>query len=60
MSIYNSNNDIDKVVKQARIIAISENHEYFTIEHLLLSMLHERNFNTRLDKMGIAVDQMVE
>jgi ATP-dependent Clp protease ATP-binding subunit ClpA len=60
MSIYNSNNDIDKVVKQARIIATNEHHEYFTIEHLLLSMLHERNFHNRLDKMGIAVDTMVD
>ena len=60
MSTYNSNGDIEKVVKHARTFATQNNHQYFTVEHLLYSMLHEKNFATKLEKTGIEVAQLVE
>ena len=58
--IYSSNGDIDKIVKAAREYARELNHEYFMIEHLLLSLLHEKNFNFLLDSLGIQVDLLIE
>jgi ATP-dependent Clp protease ATP-binding subunit ClpA len=58
MSTYNSNGDIEKVVKYARQLATSNQHEYFTVEHLLYSMLLEKNFANKLDKNGIQVHDM--
>lgn len=60
MSTYNSNGDIEKVVKHARMFATQNHHQYFTVEHLLYSMLHEKNFATRLEKIGIDVSQMTQ
>lgn len=60
MSTYSSNGDIEKVVKYARQIATSNQHEYFTVEHLLYSMLQEKTFASRLDKQGIQVTDMAE
>jgi ATP-dependent Clp protease ATP-binding subunit ClpA len=60
MAVYNSNGDIEKVVKHARQFAQVNNHEYFTVEHLLLSMLHEKNFVNKLNKLNIDLDQLRE
>ena len=43
--IYSSNGDIERIIKAAREYAREANHEYFVVEHLLLSLLHEKNFN---------------
>jgi ATP-dependent Clp protease ATP-binding subunit ClpA len=60
MTTFNSNGDIEKVVKFARHFATENNHEYFTVEHLLLSMLHEKNFLKSLDSMGVQTDDLVQ
>lgn len=60
MSTYNSNGDIEKVVKHARMFATQNHHQYFTVEHLLYSMLHEKNFATKLEKIGIDIGQMTK
>lgn len=57
--IYSSNGDIDKVVKAAREYARELNHEYFMVEHLLHGLVHERNFNSLLDDLGVDVEAMV-
>jgi ATP-dependent Clp protease ATP-binding subunit ClpA len=58
--IYSSNGDIDKIVKAAREYAREFNHEYFMVEHLLLSILHEKNFNGLLDELGIQLEDLIE
>ena len=58
--IYSSNGDIDKVVKAAREYARELNHEYFMVEHLLLSLMHERNFNALLEELGVQVEPLIE
>ena len=58
--IYSSNGDIDKVVKASREYARELNHEYFMVEHLLLGILHERQFNTVLENLGIQIDKLIE
>jgi len=57
--IYSSNGDIEKIIKAAREYAIEANHEYFMVEHLLLSILHEKNFNTLLVDLGVELDSMI-
>ena len=57
--IYSSNGDIDKIVKAAREYARELNHEYFMVEHLLLSLLHEKNFNALLNELGIQVEALI-
>jgi ATP-dependent Clp protease ATP-binding subunit ClpA len=58
--IYSSNGDIDKIVKAAREYARELNHEYFMVEHLLLSLMHEKNFNILLEELGIQVNLLIE
>jgi ATP-dependent Clp protease ATP-binding subunit ClpA len=58
--IYSSNGDIDKIVKAAREYARELNHEYFMVEHLLLSLVHEKNFNQLLVNLGIQIDNLIE
>jgi ATP-dependent Clp protease ATP-binding subunit ClpA len=50
---YSANGDIEKIIRAAKEYAKELNHEYFMVEHLLLSMLYEKNFNELLDEMGI-------
>jgi ATP-dependent Clp protease ATP-binding subunit ClpA len=58
--IYSSNGDIDKVVKAAREYAREFNHEYFMVEHLLLSLMHERHFNALLDDLGVQIEPLID
>ena len=58
--IYSSNGDIDKIVKAAREYAKEFNHEYFMVEHLLLSLIHERHFNSLLDELGVQTSKLIE
>jgi ATP-dependent Clp protease ATP-binding subunit ClpA len=58
--IYSSNGDIDKIVKAAREYARSLNHEYFMVEHLLLGLMNEKNFNSLLSTLGIQVELLIE
>jgi ATP-dependent Clp protease ATP-binding subunit ClpA len=57
--IYSSNGDIDKIVKAAREYAKEHNHEYFMVEHLLLGLLYEKNFNQLLEELGIQVSELI-
>ena len=59
MNKYNSNGNIDKIVKYAKEHAKSSNHEYITVEHLLYSMLNEKNFYKIFDESGIEVDALI-
>ena len=58
--IYSSNGDIDKIVKAAREYARELNHEYFMVEHLLLSLMHEKNFNALLEELSIQVEPLID
>jgi ATP-dependent Clp protease ATP-binding subunit ClpA len=59
MTQFNSNGDLEKVVKIAKQFAIDNNHQYYTVEHLLVSMLHERGFSKILREIGVDVDNLV-
>ena len=59
MSKINSQGDLDKVVKYAKQFATDNNHQYFTVEHLLVSMLHERSFSSILQRLGVDVDNLL-
>ena len=56
---YSSNGDIEKIIRAAREYAKELNHEYFMVEHLLLSMLHEKNFNELLDELGVQLPELI-
>jgi len=56
---YSSNGDIEKIIRAAREYAKDLNHEYFMVEHLLLSMLHEKNFNELLDELGVQLPELI-
>ena len=57
--IYSSNGDIERIIKAAREYAREANHEYFVVEHLLLSLLHEKNFNSLINDLGVEIDQLI-
>ena len=57
--IYSSNGDIDKIVKAGREYARELNHEYFMVEHLLLSLIHEKNFNSLLNDLNVQVENLI-
>ena len=59
MTTFNSGGDIEKVVRFARQYATENNHEYFTVEHVLLSMLHEKNFLKTLENIGVTTDALI-
>jgi len=59
MTQFSSNGDLEKVVKIAKQFAIDNNHQYYTVEHLLVSMLHERGFSKTLREIGVDVDNLV-
>ena len=59
-SKFNSNGDLEKVVKIAKQFAMDNNHQYYTVEHLLISMLHERGFYSILDQLGVDVASLVK
>ena len=60
MKKYNSNGSIDKIVKNAKDYAKELTHEYITVEHLLCSMLYEKNFYSLFESAGIQTDNLVE
>jgi ATP-dependent Clp protease ATP-binding subunit ClpA len=57
--IYNSKGDMDRVIKAARELARRMGHGYYTVEHLLWSMLHEKRFNGAMNEVGIDVESCV-
>lgn len=50
--------EIESIVQQAVDLASTMQHEYVTIEHLLLAMIRNPQFRRIMDKFGIQVDLM--
>lgn len=53
-----NNPEIEQIVDASIKIAAKKNHEYVTIEHLLLAMIRYASFRRTLEKFGTAVDTM--
>ena len=53
-----NNPEIEQIVDSSVKIAAKKNHEYVTIEHLLLAMIRYASFRRTLEKFGAAVDIM--
>jgi ATP-dependent Clp protease ATP-binding subunit ClpA len=47
-----SNNKVEKMIERAVAIANDNNHEYVTLEHILLSILHEKEINELILSIG--------
>lgn len=47
-----STKKVEKMIERAVSIANDNNHEYITLEHLLLSMLHEKDINELILSIG--------
>jgi ATP-dependent Clp protease ATP-binding subunit ClpA len=60
MKRYTANGNIDKIVKTAKDYARTNRHEYITVEHLLLSLLNERQMYKALDAAGVHIDQLID
>ena len=60
MKKYNSNGNIDRVVKQAKDYARINNHEYITVEHLLMSILMEKHMHQICSTLGVQMDALIE
>lgn len=46
------NEEINQVMERATIFAAENRHEYITVEHLLWSLLHDKNLSTILTEVG--------
>ena len=53
-----SNPEIDVIVQAASDLATKRNHEYVTLEHLLLAMIGHDSFNTILNDFGADVESL--
>lgn len=60
MKRYVANGNIDRVVKQAKEYAKNNNHEYMTIEHLLMAVLNEKNMHALMTKIGVQIDDLIQ
>lgn len=47
-----SNKKVEKMIERAVSIANDNNHEYITLEHILISMLHEKDINELILSTG--------
>lgn len=47
-----SNKNVEKMIERAVAIANDSNHEYITLEHILLSLLHEKEVNELILAVG--------
>ena len=59
MKQYNSNGNIDKVVRAAKDYAKTNKHEYITVEHLLMALLNERGIHRSLSSAGVQIDPLI-
>ena len=55
-----TNPDIDAIIESATATAASKNHEYVTLEHLLLAMITNPQFNSMVATFGCDVDSLVK
>ena len=53
-----NNPEVERIIDQAIAIAKEKNHEYVTLEHMLLSMITYDPFKRQLDKFGIDTEHM--
>ena len=60
MKRYNANGNIDRIVKSAKDYAKTHMHEYITVEHLLMSILNEKNLYLQFGKIGVQIDLLIE
>jgi ATP-dependent Clp protease ATP-binding subunit ClpA len=60
MKKYNANGNVDQIVKTAKNYAKSFNHEYITVEHLLQSVLHEKNMYSAVQSAGVQLDALIQ
>ena len=47
-----SNKKVEKMIERAVGVAKDNNHEYITLEHILLSLLHEKEINDLILSIG--------
>ncbi len=55
-----TNPDIDAIIESATATAASKNHEYVTLEHLLLAMITNAQFNSMVATFGCDVDSLIK
>ncbi len=48
-----NNPEVERIIEQAINLAKQKNHEYVTLEHMLLSMITYEPFKKQLDKFGV-------
>lgn len=53
-----NNPEVERIIDQAIAIAKEKNHEYVTLEHMLLSMITYSPFKQQLDKFGVDTELM--
>ena len=56
----NSNPEVERIIEQAVYLAKQRNHEYVTLEHMLLSMITYDPFKRQLDRFGIETELLTE
>lgn len=54
-----SNPEIEEIINQACAIAKSYNHEYVTLEHLLIALIEFPYFNKFMRDFGVEVDELL-
>ena len=59
MKRYNSNGNIDRIVKAAKDYAKVNLHEYITVEHLLMSILNDKTMHRNMDLIGVQIDSLI-
>jgi ATP-dependent Clp protease ATP-binding subunit ClpA len=54
-----SNPEIEDIIAKACLIAKDYNHEYVTLEHLLIALVEFPSFNKLLTEFGVEVDELL-
>ena len=58
MSIH-SNPEIERIVDTATTIAKDYNHQYVTLEHLLIALVEYPEFNKTLVNFGVEIEELL-
>ena len=56
----NNSPEIENIIEQAINFAKDRNHQYCTVEHLLLSLVTYAPFKKCLDQFGIETESMIK
>jgi ATP-dependent Clp protease ATP-binding subunit ClpA len=54
-----SNPDIEQIIAKACIIARDYNHQYVTLEHLLVALVEFDSFNRLMTEFGVEVEELI-